>query len=137
MSASKVSKSNSLLSFLGSLGAILIFALILLIAYLPNRPAPVDAQVVADRQVKADEARAAGIKKLTNLEVVNAETGTARIPIENAKLLTIASYQSEPLVSDVAEVIEAALAPPIEAAVAEDTPSPALEAAEATAHGAE
>ena len=81
MSASKVSQSNSLLSFLGSLGAILIFALILLIAYLPNRPAPVDAQVVADRQVKADEARAAGIKKLTNLEVVNAETGTARIPI--------------------------------------------------------
>ena len=43
-----------MLTFLGSLGAILIFSLILFIAYLPHRPAPVDAQVVATRQAKAD-----------------------------------------------------------------------------------
>lgn len=95
MSETQVSKGNSLLTFLGSLGAILIFVLILFIAYLPNRPAPVDAQIAAARQAKADEARAAGIKKLTSFEVINAESGIARIPIEEAMLLTVAAYQVE------------------------------------------
>jgi hypothetical protein len=84
-----------MLTFLGSLGAILIFALILFVAYLPNRPAPVDAQVLADRQARADEARAAGIKKLTSLEVIDAEAGTARIPIEDAMLATVEAYKQE------------------------------------------
>ncbi len=59
---------TNLLTVLGGLGAILIFALILFVAYLPNRPAPVDAQVNADRQAKADEIRGQGIAKLGNLE---------------------------------------------------------------------
>ena len=92
MSESQVSKSNTLLSFLGAVGAILIFVLILFVAYLPNRPAPVDAAVVADRQLKADEARANGIKKLTSLEVIDAEAGVARIPIEDAMLITVEAY---------------------------------------------
>jgi hypothetical protein len=95
MSATPVSKSNTLLSFLGSLGAILIFALILFLAYLPNRPAPVDAQIKADRQSKADEARAAGIQKLTSLEVVDAEAKIARIPIEDAMLMTVEAYGTQ------------------------------------------
>jgi hypothetical protein len=94
MSEKPASKSNFLLSFLGGLGAILIFLLILFIAYLPNRPDPVDASVVADRQAKADEARAAGIKKLTSLEVVDASAGIARIPIEDAMERTVSTYQS-------------------------------------------
>lgn len=93
MSETQVSKSNFWLNFLGSLGAILIFVLIIFLAYLPNRPAPVDAQVVADRQAKADEARAAGIKKLTALEVVDAEAGTARVPIQDAMLRTVEAYR--------------------------------------------
>lgn len=95
MSDTQVSKSNALLTFLGSLGAILIFALILFIAYLPNRPEPVDAEVVAERQAKADEARVAGVKKLTSLEVIDAETGTARIPIEDAMTATVEAYKLE------------------------------------------
>jgi hypothetical protein len=68
--------------------------LIIFIAYLPNRPERVDAQVYATRQAKADESRAAGIQKLTNYELIDAEAGTARIPIEEAISLTIAGYNS-------------------------------------------
>ena len=94
MSEIKISKSNTFLTFLGCLGAFLVFVLIIFIAYLPNRPERVDAQVYATRQAKADESRAAGVQKLTNYEVIDAEAGTARIPIEDAINLTIASYNS-------------------------------------------
>jgi hypothetical protein len=94
MSATQVSKSNLLLSFLGGLGAILIFLLILFIAYLPNRPVPVNTQAGIDRQAKADEARAAGVQKLNSYEVINAEAGTARIPIAEAMKLTVAAYNN-------------------------------------------
>lgn len=94
MAEPQASTSNFLLTFLGGLGAILIFLLILFIAYLPNRPDRVDASVVAERQAKADEARAAGIKKLTTLEVIDAEAGTARIPIDDAIQRTVRAYRS-------------------------------------------
>ena len=94
MPETQTSKSNILLTFLGCLGAFLVFVLIIFIAYLPNRPERVDAQVYATRQAKADESRAAGIQKLTNYELIDAEAGTARIPIEEAISLTIAGYIS-------------------------------------------
>ena len=94
MSETQISKSNTLLTFLGCLGAFLVFVLIIFIAYLPNRPERVDAQVYATRQAKADESRAAGVQKLTNYQVIDAEAGTARIPIDDAISLTIASYNS-------------------------------------------
>jgi hypothetical protein len=95
MSDSQVSKGNFLLTFLGSLGAILIFLLILFVAYLPNRPPPVNAEVNATRQAKADEARAAGIQKLTSLEVIDAGAGTVRIPIEDAMSKTVEMYNKK------------------------------------------
>ena len=94
MSETQISKSNTLFTFLGCLGAFLVFVLIIFIAYLPNRPERVDAQVYATRQAKADESRAAGVQKLTNYELIDAEAGTARIPIDEAINLTIASYNS-------------------------------------------
>ena len=94
MSEAKISKSNTFVTFLGCLGAFLVFVLIIFIAYLPNRPERVDAQVYATRQAKADESRAAGIQKLTNYELIDAEAGIVRIPIEDAISLTIASYNS-------------------------------------------
>jgi hypothetical protein len=93
---SQVSNRNFLLSFLGCAGAILVFALIIYLAYLPTRPEPVDASVVAEREAKANELMAASIQKLSNFEVINAEEGLARIPIEDAMKLTIESYQSGP-----------------------------------------
>ena len=94
MSEIQISKSNTFLTFLGCLGALLVFVLIIFVAYLPNRPERVDAQVYATRQAKADESRAAGVQKLTNYELIDAEVGTARIPIDEAISLTIASYNS-------------------------------------------
>ncbi|WPJ95724.1 hypothetical protein SH580_20095 [Coraliomargarita algicola] len=103
MSATQVSKSNSLLSFLGGLGAILIFGLILFVAYLPNRPEPVNAQAGIDRQAKADEARAAGLEKLSSYKVINAEAGTVAIPIADAMELTVAAYTQAAQEADGAE----------------------------------
>ena len=94
MSEIQISKSNTFLTFIGCLGAFLVFVLIIFVAYLPNRPERVDAQVYATRQAKADESRAAGVQKLTNYELIDAEVGTARIPIDEAISLTIASYNS-------------------------------------------
>lgn len=132
MSETQVSKSNHLLTFLGSLGAILIFVLILYIAYLPNRPEPVDAQVSADRQAKADEARAAGIKKLTSLEVMDADTAVSRIPIEDAMKVTVSAYKSGegvfPVTAAAPVVQESA---PAEASTEGTAPEPAAEEAAA------
>lgn len=59
---------TKLFTFLGGLGAILIFALILFVAYLPNRPAPVDTERNAARQAKADEIRGQGVAKMGDIE---------------------------------------------------------------------
>jgi len=95
MSESSKSKSQ-LPTFLGSLGAILIFLLIMLVAYLPNRPEPVDAQQQAERLQRAEETRAENESKLEGYEVVNAEEGTVRIPIEQAMELTLKKYRNAP-----------------------------------------
>jgi hypothetical protein len=94
MSETQVSKSNALLTFLGSLGGILIFVLIIWVAYLPNRPEPVNAQVGAERKAKADEARAAGISKLTGTELIDAGADKVRIPIEEAIQLVVDNFES-------------------------------------------
>jgi hypothetical protein len=95
MSQSELSTSSRLLSFTGIIGAILVFAVILFVAYLPSRPAPVDQAANAARQAKADEARAAGAAKLTGYEVINVEAGTVRIPIEDAMNATVADYAAK------------------------------------------
>jgi hypothetical protein len=95
MSQSEVSQGNRLFTFMGGIGAILIFAFILFIAYLPNRPEPVDQAVNDARQAKADEARAAGLSKLNGYAVINAEAGTVRIPLKKAMELTVAKYNAE------------------------------------------
>jgi hypothetical protein len=84
-------QNTTLLTFLGSVGAILIFAVIIYLAYLPNRPAPINEAIAAERQAKADEARAAGIAKLTNYAVSG--TGAVQIPIEEAMKLVVEEYQ--------------------------------------------
>ncbi len=103
MSKTSISKSNFLFTILGSLGAILIFALILFLAYLPNRPDPVDSAVVADRQAKADESRAAGIKKLSSLELIDSNTGIVRIPIEDAMRYTVEMYKTKKVTPSLGE----------------------------------
>ena len=94
MSQSELSTSSRLLSLAGIIGAILVFALILFVAYLPSRPDPVDQQVNDARQAKADEAALQVSAKLDGFEVIDAEAGTVRIPIEDAMESTVAAYSA-------------------------------------------
>ena len=84
---------NRLLSLTGIIGSILVFAVILYVAYLPGRPPAVDYKVAEARKQKADEARAAGLAKITGYEV-NPDTKVIQIPIEAAMDLTVAEYQT-------------------------------------------
>jgi len=93
MSQPELSTSSRLLSLVGIIGAILAFGAILFVAYLPSRPDPIDQAINEERQAKADEARAAGVAKLVGFEVIDAEAGTVRIPIEDAMDSTVAGYK--------------------------------------------
>jgi hypothetical protein len=95
MSQSAASLSSRAFTFIGGIGAILIFALVLFVAYLPSRPAPADQAAKDARQAKADEARAAGLSKLNGYAVINAEAGTVRIPLHEAMELTVAKHAAE------------------------------------------
>lgn len=94
MSEKEASKSKYLLTFLGVIGAFLTFVLVVFVAYLPNRPAPVDHEVIRERQERADASRAAGRGKLQGYEVLDAQAGTVRIPIERAMNLTVSAYRA-------------------------------------------
>ena len=94
MSQSEVSSSSRVLTFIGGIGAILIFAVVLFVAYLPSRPAAADAAANAARQATADESRAEGQGKLTGYEVLSADAGTVRIPISDAMGLTVDRYRA-------------------------------------------
>jgi hypothetical protein len=93
MSQSELSKSNRLLSFAGIIGALLVFAVIFYVADLSSGVSAVDQLANEARQAKADEARAAGAAKLSGYEVIDAEAGVVRIPIEEAMAATVDAYK--------------------------------------------
>ena len=74
-------------------GAILVFALILYVAYLPARPSAVDYEVAEKRRQAAAEVQAAGLAKITGYEV-NTDTKAIQIPIEAAMDLIVTEYQT-------------------------------------------
>lgn len=78
-------------TFLGSLGAILIFVLIIFLAYLPYRPQPIDQAAYETRQIKADESRAAGIAKISKF-AANPD-GSIQVPVETAMELVVKQYK--------------------------------------------
>lgn len=87
---------NRLLSLAGIIGVILVFAVILYVAYLPGRPPAVDYKVAEKRKQDADETRAAGQAKITGYEVIDADAGLVRIPIDEAMDLTVVEYTTTP-----------------------------------------
>lgn len=84
---------NRLLSLTGIVGAILVFAIILYVAYLPGKPPVVDYKVAEERKMNADEARAEGLAKITGYEIIDSEAGIARIPVNEAMDLTVDAYR--------------------------------------------
>ena len=82
---------SSLFSFVFGGLAILVFLLILVVTYLPNKPAGIDAEIKELRVNEAETIRAEGVKKLNLLEL-NA-TETAKIPIDRAMELILSEYR--------------------------------------------
>ncbi len=82
---------SSLLSFVFGGLAILVFLLILVVTYLPNKPEGIDAELKEQRIYEADTIRAEGVKKLNLLELNNTES--AKIPIERAMELILNQYR--------------------------------------------
>ena len=82
---------SSVFSFVFGGLAILLFLLILVVTYLPNKPAGIDAEIKELRVNEAETIRAEGVKKLNLLEL-NA-TETAKIPIERAMELILSEYR--------------------------------------------
>jgi hypothetical protein len=83
------SAQKQLVSFLAIVGSILLFVLVIYLAYLPNRPAPVDAQLIESRQQQLAEVEAAGKSALRDYRIVNRNEGVVVVPIERAMLLTV------------------------------------------------
>ena len=82
---------SSVFSFVFGGLAILLFLLILVVTYLPNKPAGIDAEIKELRVNEAETIRAEGVKKLNLLEL-NA-TETAKIPIDRAMELILSEYR--------------------------------------------
>ena len=82
---------SSMFSFVFGGLAILVFLLILVVTYLPNKPEGVDAEIKEQRVNEAETIRAEGVKKLNLLEL-NA-TETAKIPIDRAMELILSEYR--------------------------------------------
>ena len=82
---------SSVFSFVFGGFAILVFLLILLVTYLPNKPEGIDAEIKEQRVNEAETIRAEGVKKLNLLEL-NA-TETAKIPIDRAMELILSEYR--------------------------------------------
>ncbi len=87
--SSENSAQTQLVSFLAIVGSILLFALVIYLAYLPNRPAPVDAQLIESRKQQLAEVEAAGNSALRDYRIINRNEGVVVVPIERAMLLTV------------------------------------------------
>lgn len=93
----ETSHSNLTLSILGALGTMLLFALIIFLAYyLPakNRPTT-SAEVAAERKQTLIALQSQEASVVNSYGVVNAEEGTVRIPIERAMELVVPRLNQE------------------------------------------
>ncbi|GHC06185.1 hypothetical protein [Cerasicoccus arenae] len=89
--APETSHSNLMLSILGALGTLLLFALIIVIAYyIPAKERePVNAEIVSERQATLAELKAKETELATSYGVVDQTKGVVRIPIERAMELVV------------------------------------------------
>ena len=82
---------SSLFSFVFGGLAILVFLLILVVTYLPNKPEGIDAEIKEQRVNEAETIRAEGVRKLNLLELNASQT--AKIPIDRAMELILSEYR--------------------------------------------
>lgn len=87
--------SNRTLTFIGAIGSILLFGMVLWIAYLPNRAEDPLQRTAEERLQILRNAREAAASKVDTLEVVDAENGVYKIPLSRAMEVTLKEYQQK------------------------------------------
>lgn len=85
---------NRTLSVMGGVGFILLFLLILWVAYLPYRPEPIAEAQAKVRLDNLSEIENASAEATTTYGVVNPQEGTYRIPVDEAMRLTVEKYRN-------------------------------------------
>ena len=86
---SGVQRRNYVLTILGVIASFLLFLVILLIAYIPNRPASVNQEIVAARKLKLSELSAKQSQQMNSYSWVNEKEGQVRIPVKRAMELLV------------------------------------------------
>ena len=84
----ETSHSNYTLSVVGAVGSMLLFGFIIFIAYIPNRPGPVNEDQVEARMTTLAEVTAAQNEAATSYAWIDQDKGTVRIPFSQAMTLT-------------------------------------------------
>ncbi len=90
----ETSWSNRTLSVFGGVGFILLFLLILWIAYLPYRPEPISEVQAETRIQDLREVQNASAEAISSYGVVNPKEGIYQIPVEEAMKLTVEKYRT-------------------------------------------
>lgn len=85
-----------LLNLLVAAGLFLLFLVILYVAYLPNRPAPIDSAAIQARQQRLAELRAKEQEMLTTYGITDPAKPTYRIPVERAMELIVNEHTQTP-----------------------------------------
>ena len=94
-SETEPSDRKVLFSAFGWIGVIFIFALILAVAYLPNRAVDAEEINAGERLQLREEVEAEQDRLVASYEWVNQEEGTVRLPVERAMRLTVEELRAE------------------------------------------
>lgn len=95
--APETSHSNYLFSIFGALGSMLLFFIIILIAYVyMQRPAPVDQQTIDNRLAKFADVTAKETALTTQYAWVNQKEGIVRVPVDLAMQLAVREIAAKP-----------------------------------------
>ncbi|WP_309398309.1 hypothetical protein [Cerasicoccus maritimus] len=89
--APETSHSNWTLSVIGALGTMLLFGLLIFIAYYvpASDREPATAELVEQRKATLAELKATEANAATSYKVLNKETGQVQIPVEEAMKLVV------------------------------------------------
>ncbi|WP_309380077.1 hypothetical protein [Cerasicoccus frondis] len=89
--APETSHSNFTLSVVGALGTMLLFGLLIYIAYYvpASDREPADAEIVAQRKATLEEMQATEANTASSYKMLNKETGQVQIPIDEAMKLVV------------------------------------------------
>jgi len=94
------SLSRKTRNFIGFAGCLLVFLFILFVAYLPNRPEPVNQEIIEERTQRLDETRRAAQSQMGQYGVINRAEGVYQIPVERAQRILVEELRSRKQMSE-------------------------------------